>query len=71
MLANQTERMSLFLVTSSSCTGHSSCASAVKFQYMGDNIPATKISKFYGPYTWTLCPVQLLEVTKKSDILSV
>ena len=31
MLANQSERMSLFLVTSSSCTGHSSCASAVKF----------------------------------------
>ena len=31
MLANQPERMSLFLVTSSSCTGHSSCANAVKF----------------------------------------
>ena len=25
------EEVSLFLVTSSSCTGHSSCASAVKF----------------------------------------
>ena len=31
MLANQPERMSLFLVTSSNCTGHSSCAIAVKF----------------------------------------
>ena len=31
MLANQPERMSLFLVTSSSCTGPSSCASAMKF----------------------------------------
>ena len=31
MLANYPERMSLFLVTSRSCTGHSSCASTVKF----------------------------------------
>ena len=31
MLANQTERMSLFLVTSSSCTGHSSCIRSMKF----------------------------------------
>ena len=31
MLANQPDQVSLFLVTSSSCTGHSSCASAVKF----------------------------------------
>ena len=31
MLANQTDRMSLFLVTSSSCTGHSSCTRSMKF----------------------------------------
>jgi len=31
MLANQTERMSLFLVTSSSCRGHSSCIRSMKF----------------------------------------
>ena len=31
MLANQTERMSLFLLTSSSCPGHSSCIGSMKF----------------------------------------
>ena len=31
MLANQPERLSLFLVTSSSCTGHSSCTRSMKF----------------------------------------
>ena len=50
MLANQPDQVSLFLVTSRSCTGHSSCASAVKFLYMRDNLPVTKIFKFYGPW---------------------
>ena len=31
MLANQADRMSLFLLTSSSCTGHSSCIGSMKF----------------------------------------
>ena len=45
MLANQPERMSLFLVTSSSCTG---CASAMKFYYMRVDLWASYVSKFYG-----------------------
>ena len=31
MLVNQPDRLSLFLVTSSSCTGHSSCTRSMKF----------------------------------------
>ena len=48
MLANQPERLSLFLSTSSSCTGHSSCTRSMIFKYMRVNLPCTHVAKFYG-----------------------
>ena len=47
MLANQPDRLSLFLVTSNSCTGHSSCARSMKFYYMGVNLSVTHLAKFH------------------------
>ena len=54
MLANQPAQVSFFLVTSRSCRGHSSCASAVKFQYMRVNLSFTHVLKFHGlwPILW-------------------
>ena len=48
MLANQPEILSLFLVTSSSCRGHSSCTRSMKFYYMRVDLWASYVSKFYG-----------------------
>ena len=59
MLANQTERMSRFLVTSSSCTGHTSCASAVIFNtwestYLSPIWPNFMVLGGPGPDLWPL-----------------
>ena len=51
MRANQPERMSSNFVTSGSCTGHSSCASAMKFKYMRVNLSVTNLLKFHGPWS--------------------
>ena len=62
MLANQPDQVSLFLVTSSSCTGHSSCASALKFKYIRVNLYATYLAKFHGlwPILWPdLWPLEI------------
>ena len=50
MLANQPERMSLFLVTSSSCRGHSSCTRSKfchKF-YLINLVSGVVPNKMYG-----------------------
>ena len=48
MLANQPAQVSLFLVTSRSCGGHSSCTRSMKFLYMRVNLSVTHLAKFHG-----------------------